>query len=152
MASAKQPTGPASFKGVMVSSTFTDLEQHRAALMKALRKEKLVAIGMEDYVVKPDDDVISSSLDMVRESSAYIGLISRRYGQVPECGQRNPDAYSITRLEFEEAQRLGLPTLVFVMGTKHSVEEADVELNPKKREKLEAFRTRAKVRANLCPI
>ena len=142
---AKENTpSPASYKGVMVSSTFTDLELHRAELMKALRREKLVAIGMEDYVVQPDDDVISSSLNMVRESSAYIGLISRRYGQVPECAERNPQAHSITRLEFEEAQRLGLPTLVFVMGAKHSIEEADVELDPKNREKLEGFRARAK--------
>ena len=29
----------ANYKEVMVSSTFEDLEQHRAALMKALRKE-----------------------------------------------------------------------------------------------------------------
>ena len=68
---------PVTFKGVMVSSTFRDLEQHRAALMNALRKEDLFAIGMEDYVVQPDDDVISSSLNMVRKGSAYIGLIIR---------------------------------------------------------------------------
>ncbi|MBT4863736.1 MAG: DUF4062 domain-containing protein, partial [Planctomycetaceae bacterium] len=46
---------PTNFKGVMVSSTFKDLEQHRAELNNALRKEDLVAVGMEDYVVKPDD-------------------------------------------------------------------------------------------------
>lgn len=135
---------PATYEGVMVSSTFTDLEQHRAALMNALRKEKLVGIGMEDYVVKPDDDVISSSLDMVREGSAYIGLVSHRYGQVPECVDRNPHEYSVTRLEFEEAQNLGLPTLVFVMGDDHPVKRQDVETDAEKIEKLEAYRERAK--------
>ncbi|MCH8959776.1 MAG: DUF4062 domain-containing protein, partial [Bacteroidetes bacterium] len=135
---------PVSFKGVMVSSTFRDLELHRAELMKALRKEELFAIGMEDYVVKPDDDVISSSLNMVRKGSAYIGLISHRCGQVPESAERNPHAYSITRLEFEEAQELDRPTLVFVMGTDHPVKAEDVEIDPEKREKLEAFRTHAK--------
>jgi Domain of unknown function (DUF4062) len=134
----------ASFKGVMVSSTFRDLEQHRAALMQALRKEKLFAIGMEDYVVKPDDDIISSSLDMVREGSAYIGLISHRYGQIPECPKRNANAYSVSRLEFEEAQRLGLPTLVFIMGKDHPVKAGDVETDPGKIKKLEAYRERAK--------
>ena len=98
---------PANYKGVMVSSTFTDLEEHRAELMKALRKEELFAIGMEEYVSSPGDDVISSSLNMVQRGSAYIGLISHRYGQVPESAERNPDSYSVTRLEFEEAQRLG---------------------------------------------
>ena len=86
-------TSPASFKGVMVSSTFTELEKHRDELMKALQKEELFPIGMENYVAVPDDDVISSSLGMVRKGSAYIGLISRRCGQVPECATRNPCAY-----------------------------------------------------------
>jgi len=135
---------PVSFKGVMVSSTFRDLELHRAALMNALRKEELFAIGMEDYVVQPDDDVISSSLNMVGKGSAYIGLISHRCGQVLESAERNPDAYSITRLEFEEAQRLDRPTLVFIMGADHPVKAGDVEIDPEKREKLEAYRQRAK--------
>lgn len=137
-------TSPASFKGVMVSSTFTELEKHRDELMKALQKEELFPIGMENYVAVPDDDVISSSLGMVRKGSAYIGLISRRCGQVPECATRNPHSYSITRLEFEEAQKLGLPTLIFIMGDGHLLTERDVETDPVKIEKLKAFRERAK--------
>jgi hypothetical protein len=128
----------------MVSSTFQDLQPHRARLMDALRKEKLFAIGMEDYVPVPGDDVISSSLNMVRESSAYVGLISHRYGQVVESPERNPHSYSVSRLEFEEAQRLGLPTLVFIMGADHDVKPKDVEAEPEKTRKLEAYRERAK--------
>lgn len=135
---------PTKFDGVMVSSTFTDLEQHRAALMKALVREELFGIGMEDYVPTPDDDVISSSLNMVRKGSAYIGLISHRCGQVPESAERNPHDYSITRLEFEEAQTRGLPTLIFIMGDDHPVKKADVETDPEKIEKLKAYRERAK--------
>lgn len=135
---------PLNYKGVMVSSTFTDLEQHRAELMSALRKEELFAIGMEDYVLTPEDDVISSSLNMVRKGSAYIGLISHRCGQVPECAIRNPHAYSITRLEFEEAQSLGLPTLIFIMGDDHPVKRQDVETDAEKIKKLETYRERAK--------
>ena len=135
---------PASYKGVMVSSTFTDLIQHRNELMKALRKEELFARGMEEYVPSPDDDVISSSLNMVAKGSAYIGLVSHRCGQIPECPTRNPHGYSITRLEFEEAQRLGLPALVFIMGNDHYVKPTDVETDPEKRMVLEEFRKRAK--------
>lgn len=135
---------PLQYKGVMISSTFSDLEQHRAELMKALRKEKLFAIGMEEYVPRPGDDVISSSLDMVREGSAYIGLISHRCGQVVECATRNSPGYSVSRLEFEEAQRLGLPSLIFVMGNDHPVKPAEVETDPEKIKKLEAYRERAK--------
>ncbi len=143
MAKEKNPA-PANYKGVMVSSTFTDLKEHRAALMKALQREELFGIGIETYVPNPDDDVISSSLNMVRKGSAYIGLISHRYGQVPKSAERNPHAYSVTRLEFEEAQNLDLPTLVFIMGADHPVKAGDVETASGKRKKLEAYRKRAK--------
>jgi hypothetical protein len=135
---------PRQYLGVMVSSTFRDLEKHRAALMDALRKEELFAIGMEDYVVVPGDDEISSSLNMVHKGSAYIGLISHRCGQVILCPNRNPQGYSITRVEFEEAQSLKLPTLIFVMGDKHDVRKGDVEIDPDKIAKLEEFRKAAK--------
>ncbi len=136
-------SNPKSFLGVMVSSTFKDLEKHRAILIEALRKQDLVPRAMEDYVLEADDDVISSSLRMVQEGAAYIGLISRRYGQILDDPQ-NPKGYSVTRLEFEEAQKQGRPTLIFIMGEKHPVTEADIELDPEKREKLEAFRQRVK--------
>ena len=127
----------------MVSSTFKDLEEHRAKLIKTLHRQKLFAIEIEDRSSKPDDDVIPSSLNMVRDASGYIGLTSHRYGQVPEDDERNPGAYSMTRLGFEEAKRLGLPTLIFVMGADHPVKAGDVEIGPEKRVNLEAFRQRA---------
>ena len=79
---------------------------------------------------------------MVRKSSAYIGLISHRYGQVPR--ERNPSGYSITRLEFEEARRLGLPTLIFVMSDEHPVKKADIETEASNIEKLREFADAAK--------
>jgi len=109
----------------MVSSTFKDLEEHRAKLIKTLHRQKLFAIEIEDRSSKPDDDVIPSSLNMVRDASGYIGLTSHRYGQVPEDDERNPDAYSMTRLGFEEAKRLGLPTLIFVMGADHPTSDRE---------------------------
>lgn len=143
MPKIKHPA-PRQYHGVMVSSTFTDLEHHRTILMAALRKEELFAIGMEEYISTPEDDVISSSLNMVRKGSAYIGLISHRYGQVPECPVRNSPGYSVTRLEFEEANRLALPTLIFVMGDEHPVKRRDVETDPEKIKKLGSFREAAK--------
>jgi len=35
-------------------------------------------------------DVIDSSLQMVRDSAAYILIVSREYGQTPECPARPP--------------------------------------------------------------
>ncbi|MEL7427842.1 MAG: DUF4062 domain-containing protein, partial [Bacteroidota bacterium] len=130
---------------VMVSSTFTDLQQHRAALIDALHKHELHANVMENDSAKPSGDVIDSSLQMVRDSAAYIGVISLKYGQTPVDDQRNPNGLSITELEFDEAQQLGRPILLFVMGDDHMVKKADIEKDPAKEAKLDAFRERAKL-------
>ena len=137
-------TAPANYKGVMVSSTFTDLKEHRAALIKAIDGQDLKAVAMEHDSAKPDIDVLNSSLRMVGEASAYVGVLSHKYGQVPECPERNPDRLSLTELEFIEARRLERPMLIFIMGDDHAVKRGDVETDPEKIKKLEAFRENAK--------
>ena len=128
----------------MISSTFTDLENHRSALIRAIKGQGLTDVAMENDSAKADVDLIDSSLQMVRDSSAYIGIISRKYGQTPKSPQRNPKNLSITELEFDEAQKLGRPILLFIMGDKHQGTEADFETNATKKRKLKAFRERAK--------
>lgn len=134
---------PRQYPGVMISSTFRDLKEHRAALIKAIKGQELADVSMENDAAKLVD-VIESSIQMVQNGSAYIAIIGSKYGQIPKCPRRNPDKLSITELEFNEAQRLNRPILLFIMGEKHSVLEADVETNASKRRKLRAFRERAK--------
>ncbi len=129
---------------VMLSSTFTDLQEHRKAIIKAVMEHELHPKVMEYSGARLTGDVVDSSLQMVRESAAYILIISRKYGQTPKCEERNPDKLSITELEFNEAQRLGRPALLFIMGENHPVTEKDIELVALKRKKLNAFRERAK--------
>ena len=88
----------------MVSSTFADLREHRAALMKALNGQHLHAVAMEDDSARPLT-VVESSLEKVHDSAAYIVIISRRYGAIPECGS-NPAGLSLTHLEFREEAKL----------------------------------------------
>jgi hypothetical protein len=61
----------------MVSSTFTDLQAHRAELIEALGRYKLYVNAMENDSARLLD-VLDSSLEKVRESVAYIGVISRK--------------------------------------------------------------------------
>lgn len=138
-------TKPRSIQQAMVSSTFTDLKEHRAALIKALIEHGLHPNVMEYDSAKPVGDVIDSSLQMVRDSAAYILVISRKYGQTPECAMRNPDQLSITELEFNEAQQLSRPTLLYIMGDEHDIKIADIERDIAKEKKLNAFRERAKI-------
>jgi hypothetical protein len=144
------PTGgrdyqPRPFYGVTVSGTFTDLEKHRTALIKAIKTHGLTEIAMENSGARPDVDVIDSSLQMVRDGAAYAGVISLKYGQTPTSPDQNPDRLSITELEFNEALRLGRPILLFIMSDDHDVKKAGVETNAAKLKKLNAFRERAKL-------
>src|SRR5712692_1927737 len=106
---------PRHYLGVMISSTFTDLERHRRALVKTIDGQGLKSVAMEHDSARPDGDVLDSSLRMVRESAAYIGVISHRYGQIPDDPQRNPQRLSLTELEFNEASRLGRPILLLIL-------------------------------------
>jgi Domain of unknown function (DUF4062) len=81
---------PRPHPGVMVSSTLPDLEQHRAALTRALENQGLYALAMEHDAAQPAGTVIDSSLRMVHEAAAYIGVISHKYGTIPDSAERNP--------------------------------------------------------------
>jgi tetratricopeptide (TPR) repeat protein len=142
MAAEQNP--PRLYSGVMVSSTFKDLEKHREALIDAIHKEEFASVVMEYDSAKAVLDVIDSSLQMVRNAAAYIAVIGLRYGQTPECPRRNPDKLSITELEFNEAQRLGRPILLFLMDKDHELRFEDFEHDPANQAKLDAFRERAK--------
>ena len=135
---------PKSYQAIMVSSTFTDLEEHRQKVIKAIDTLGYRANVMENDGARADVDVIESSLKMVRDSAAYVGVISLKYGQTPFDPDRNPDRLSITELEFNEAMRLNRPIVLFTMGEKHPVLKADVEIDPDRIKKLNAFRERAK--------
>ena len=74
---------PRQYLGVMVSSTFRYLEQHRAALMKAIEGQGLHAVAMEHDAALPDGTVIDSSLQKVRDAAAYIGVISHQIWRDP---------------------------------------------------------------------
>jgi len=144
MSVQEQKYSPKAYPGVMVSSTFSDIKEHRKEIMRILEERQLLPRAMEHDSAKPNLDVIDSSLEMVRESAAYIGVITHRYGQTPLCADRNPESLSLTELEFTEAQRLGRPILLFVMGEDHQGRKADFEQDAQKQSKLNAFRERAK--------
>jgi hypothetical protein len=143
MATETNPA-PTNFKGVMVSSTFTDLKQHRAALIQCIDGQEFKSVVMENDSARPVADVLDSSLQMVHKASAYIGVVSHKYGQIPECSERNPDRHSLTELEFNEARRLKRPVLIFIMGDDHPITVSDIEGNAAKKKKLKAFRENAK--------
>lgn len=135
---------PKNYRAIMLSSTFTDLKEHRQRAIEAISKLGYVPKVMEHTGAHAGSDVIESSLNMVRDSVAYVCVIGLKYGQAPFDADRNPDRLSITELEFNEAMRLGRPIVLFIMGHEHLVRKADIESDSDKIKKLDAFRERAK--------
>jgi len=112
--------------------------------MTAISGQGLHPVAMEQDSALPAGTVIDSSLQKVRESAAYVGIIGARYGNIPDSAEHNPEGLSLTHLEFREARDLGRPVLLFIMGPDHPVLQRDVELDPDKQRKLAALREEAK--------
>lgn len=99
---------PAAFP-VFVGSTFQDLQPYRDAVGQALHRLEKVVRGMETFGSLPDTPK-EECLRIVRTCRAYIGIFAMRYGSVdPTTGK------SLTELEYEEAQRISLPSLIYLL-------------------------------------
>jgi formylglycine-generating enzyme required for sulfatase activity len=100
---------------VYVSSTFIDLEGHRAALKTALEKARYDVDCMEKYTAFDQRPLVRCLAD-VAAADVYVLLIAHRYGYRPP--ENNPQRRSITQLEYEQASRHGKPRLVFTVDRK----------------------------------
>lgn len=105
-----------------VSSTFTDLQTHRAAVRDVLVRLKSAVHGMEYFGALPESPK-EECLRILRDCQFYIAIIGMRYGSIdPETGK------SFTHLEYEEAQRLHLPSLIYVLDEeRHQILPKNVE-------------------------
>jgi hypothetical protein len=94
---------------VFVGSTFTDLQPHRDAVRAALHRLEAVVRGMEYFgslPATPKDEF----LRIVRSCKVYVGIFAMRYGSVDSATGK-----SLTQLEYEEAQRISLPSLIYLI-------------------------------------
>lgn len=96
-------------KSIFVSSTFVDLERHRQLVREAISKLEIDSKAMEVFGALPDTPK-EECLRLVRSSSAYIGIFSMRYGYIDPVSCK-----SLTQLEYEEAQALRLPSLIYII-------------------------------------
>lgn len=136
---------PKNYRAIMLLSTFTDLKEHRQRAIEAIAKFGFMPNVMEFSGANAETDVIDTSLGMVRDSAAYVGILGFKYGQTPIDPVRNPNRLSITELEFNEAMKLGRPIVLFIMDENHPLRRADIEGDPEKGKKLKEFHERAKL-------
>jgi hypothetical protein len=94
---------------VFVSSTFADLERHRLLVREVISRLEYGSKAMEFFGALPETPK-EECLRLVRSANAYVGIFGMRYGYTdPESGK------SLTQLEYEEAQAMRLPSLIYVI-------------------------------------
>jgi len=94
---------------VFVGSTFADLQLYRRAVRDALAQLEAIVRGMEHFGSKPGRPM-DECLRIVESCKVYIGIFGMRYGSIPDDSDR-----SMTHLEYDEAQRLELPSLIYII-------------------------------------
>lgn len=123
---------------VMVSSTFEDLEDPRAEIIRLMGRHELHPVVMEHSPARPTLDTRASSLQMVDSVDAYIGIIGYRYG-----GRVPPEDLSLTELEWRRARERGIPRCFLLMSDDYAVPRRLLEaVSARDRESLAEFRAR----------
>ncbi len=107
---------------IHLSSTCSDLEQHRTAVYRTLRQMGHEVIAMEDYVAT-DQLPVDKCLADVATCDLYVGIFAWRYGYRPP--HENPTHKSITELEYRQARQTGKTCLLFL--TEESEASAPLE-------------------------
>jgi hypothetical protein len=97
---------------VFVSSTFTDLEEHRRAVREGIRRLDLHDISMENFGSR-DEQPKDECLRLVKESDLFVGIYAHKYGFIPPG-----DQISLTEAEYEAATIAGLPRFVYIIDKK----------------------------------
>jgi hypothetical protein len=124
---------------VFVSSTFTDMQVYRRKVQDALTQLEAVVRGMEQFGSKPGSPV-QECLTVVRSCQLYIGIFGMRYGSVPDGHDK-----SMTHIEYDEAQILGLPSLIYILNEDQLIPAKNVETGPGA-EKLQGLKEQLKKR------
>ena len=119
---------------IFVSSTTEDLEDYRSALVRQFPRLDVLYRGMEFFGARhqPPKDVMLTEVGMC---DLFLGILGNRYGSVdPESG------LSYTELEYREAMRKRIPTLMFVMDPAQAITPARFESDAGKRQQLDSFK------------
>lgn len=123
---------------VYLSSTYADLQAHRATLARALRKARYEVVMMEEYAAR-DARVEFACMGDVRGCDVYVGLFAWRHGHVPK--EHNAAGLSVTEMEHGAAGSKPMPRLTFLLDdqARWPATRKDADLGP-----IQALRARLK--------
>lgn len=124
---------------IFISSTYEDLIPYRNEVNRVLNRLEQIVKGMEYFGSNPQDS-LSVCLSQLKECKLCISIIGMRYGSIDD-----KTGLSYTQLEYNEAIKQGIPTLIYIIDENYPIPSKYVDRD-NKAEKLEAFKTELKKR------
>jgi len=119
---------------VFVCSTFADLAQERESVLQAIARLKLQHDSME-YFGARSGQPLETCLNEVGRSNLIVVIVGHRYGSLA-----HNLGISFTQAEYDEAQRLRKPCLVYMRNEDVPVLPKFVESDPAKLQLLQAWK------------
>lgn len=83
---------------VFVSSTFTDLQEHRKAVDDALRRMKENSVVMEHFGARGQEPKEACFAE-IEQCQVFIGIYAHRYGYCPEGSDKSITEWNTTTLK-----------------------------------------------------
>jgi len=108
---------------IFISSTFEDLKDVRSEVSNFIDSQGYEPVSFEksDITFGPNETLEDSCGDEVRNCSMLILIIRDRLGSISKEESKSNVSYnSITRNEYLEARRHGLPIFVFIHSNTHN--------------------------------
>ena len=118
---------------VFVSSTYKDLKEERKEVIQALLELDCIPVGMELFPAT-DNDQWTLIKELIEESDYYILIVGGRYGSL------NADGISYTQMEYEYANKIGVPTISFLHKDPDNLPVSKTDKDSEKLELLEKFK------------
>ena len=106
---------------VFISSTYEDMKDFRNAASDALTNIQSIPMGMERFTATTQP-VIDRCYEEIRQCQFCVSIIGFRYGSLYKDSN-----LSYSELEFNEAERLGIPILVFIRKGDIESDKIDIE-------------------------
>jgi hypothetical protein len=103
---------------VFISSVMEGMRDERTAVAEAIERAGAQPVWFERFGGR-DDDAEDAYLAEVGRCTVYVGILGARYGRPL------PSGYSSTHAEYDEAQRRGLRTSIWVSSTEHDGRQND---------------------------
>lgn len=120
---------------IFISSTYSDLQEHRERVIKVLKQAESEIEAMELWLASPTSP-IEKCLKHLKKSNLLITIIAHRYGSLTEEG------ISFTEAEYEYSKNLKIDSLVFIIEDHYKIDPSQIDYD--NIEKLLSFKKRLK--------